>query len=323
MTTTTQPDASPTAADDAPTAKPPLRKDKFLLFLSLPALVLYLFWTIVPVVFVFVFAFFDYGGLLDFVGSDGFVDPERFTGWENTGLVLNDLVFWTAVRNTAIQVGIAVPVMIPLAFMLGFYLDRRPPGWKVLSVFFFTPGLISISIKGTIFYAMLSPNGGVNGVLDLVGLGSDGMVDLTTAWYADASTALAVIIVADLWQGIGWTGVLFAARLASMPTELSEAAEVDGATQWQRMWRVSFGVVRDYVGTMAMLQFLWTLFNSAPIVFILTGGGPGTSSTTLSFLVYQKAFIEQQIGYSQVVGVLLFVCGLGGMVLIRRVFRES
>lgn len=323
MTTTTQPDAPSAVVDDSAPAKAPLRKDKFLLFLSVPALALYLFWTVVPIVFVFVFAFFDYQGLLDFVGSDGLVDPDRFTGWENTGLVLNDPVFWTAVRNTAIQVGIAVPVMIPLAFMLGFYLDRRPPGWKVLSIFFFTPGLISISIKGSIFYAMLSPNGGVNGVLDILGLGNDGVVDLTTAWYADASTALAVIIVADLWQGIGWTGVLFAARLASMPVELSEAAEVDGATQWQRMWRVSFGVVRDYVGTMAMLQFLWTLFNSAPIVFILTGGGPGTSSTTLSFLVYQKAFIEQQIGYSQVVGVLLFVCGLGGMVLIRRAFRES
>lgn len=322
-TPTTQQPTAPAAPSKTKASRAPLRKDRFLLFLSVPALVLYLFWTIIPIAFVFVFAFFDYQGMLDFVASDALVDPDRFTGWENTRLVLSDPVFWQAVRNTAIQVGIAVPVMIPLAFMLGFYLDRRPPGWKVLSVFFFTPGLISISIKGSIFYAMLSPNGGVNGVLDLVGLGEGGVLDLTTAWYADSSTALAIIIVADLWQGIGWTGVLFAARLASMSTELSEAAEVDGATEWQRMWRVSYGVCRDYVGTMAMLQFLWTLFNSAPIVYILTGGGPGTSSTTLSFLVYQKAFIEQQIGYSQVVGVLLFGCGLGGMVLIRRAFRES
>ncbi|CAN5450815.1 sugar ABC transporter permease [soil metagenome] len=261
--------------------------------------------------------------MLDFVGSDALVDPERFTGWDNTSTVVSDPVFWQAVRNTAIQVGIAVPVMIPLAFMLGYYLDSRPPGWKLLSVFFFTPGLISISIKGSIFYAMLSPNGGVNGALDMVGLGEGGVVDLTTAWYADPATALAIIIAADLWQGIGWTGVLFAARLSSMPAELKEAAEVDGANEWQRMWRVSYGVIREYVGTMAMLQFLWTLFNSAPIVFILTGGGPGTSSTTLSFLVYQKAFIEQQIGYSQVVGVLLFIGGLVGMILIRRAFREK
>lgn len=291
--------------------------------LTVPALVLYLFWTVVPIVFVFVFAFFDYRGILDFVASDSLVDADRFSGLDNFRLVLTDAVFLQALRNTAIQVGVAVPLMLPLAFMLGYYLDRRPPGWRVLSVFFFTPGLISISIKGTIFYAMLSPNGGLNGVLDAVGLGNGGAVDLTTAWYADPRTALGVIIFADLWQGIGWTGVLFAARLSAVPVELYEAAAVDGASEWRRMWGVAFGVVKGYFGTMVMLQFLWTLFNSAPIVYILTGGGPGTATTTLSFLVYQKAFQQQQIGYSQVVGIVLFLFGVAGLVVIRRAFRQA
>ncbi len=294
-----------------------------LVLLAAPALALYLFWTIVPIVFVFVFAFFDYRGILDFVASDSLVDPERFSGLDNVRAVFSDSTFHDALRNTAIQVGIAVPLMLPLAFMLGYYLDRRPPGWRVLSVFFFTPGLISISIKGTIFYAMLSPSGGLNGLLDVVGLGSGGVVDLTTAWYADPATALAVIIFVDLWQGIGWTGVLFAARLAAVPAELYEAAAVDGAGEWRRMWGVAFGVVKGYFGTMVMLQFLWTLFNSAPIVYILTGGGPGTATTTLSYLVYQKAFQQQQIGYSQVVGIVLFLVGLVGLVAIRRAFRDA
>ncbi len=88
------------------------------------------------------------------------------------------------------------------------------------------------------------------------------------------------------------------------------------------MWQVSFGVIKPYVGTLTMLQLLWTLFNSAPIVYILTRGGPGTSSTTLSYLVSQKAFQQQQIGYSQVVGVVLFLVGVIGMLALRRIFRE-
>lgn len=310
------------AAQQAKTPPPPATRrrrtqlhSRRILWFTGPALFWFLFWTFIPVLGIFYVAVFDFGGLLD---ADELFNLDRFVGLENFQRVFTDTVFWTAMRNTAVQLAIAMPIMMPLAFMLGYYLSRKPPGWKFLSVFFFTPGLISIAVKGTIFYAMLAPNGGVNGVLDILGLDA-----LTRAWTADTSTALAVIILVDLWQGIGWTGVLFSAHLATMPAELHESGVLDGAGEWRRMWQIAFPVTRGYFGTLTMLQFLWTLFNSAAIVLILTQGGPGTSSTTLSYLVFQKAFQQQDLGYSQAAGVVLLVIGVGGMLLIRRLIKPA
>jgi ABC-type sugar transport system permease subunit len=206
---------------------------------------------------------------------------------------------------------------MPLSFMLGHHLSTKPRGYRVLSVLYFSPGLISISITGMVFYGVLSPDGGVNGLLRLLGLDS-----LVTPWLADPDTALPSLIAIDLWRGIGWTAVLFAARLAILPADVIEAARIDGAGRFRIMWQIEFPMVKEYVRTLTMLQFLWTLFTSAALILLLTKGGPGTSSTTLSYLVYAKAFAQRDLGYSQVVGVALLILGIAGMLLIRALLRS-
>lgn len=276
---------------------------------GVPALLWYTIFMIGPLIAVFALSFYNWPGM---------IAPRTFVGLAKYRQVLADPVFHQAIRNTLIQVLIAVPVMIPLAFMLGYYLQLRPKGRRVLSVLFFTPGLISVSAKAMLFVGVLSPRGIVNSMLTTVGL-----EDLTRSWLADTSTALSSIIFVDLWSGIGWTAVLFSARLASVPGEIYEAAELDGCGHWRTMWRVAMPASKDFVGVASMLQFVWTLFNSAALVMLLTRGGPGTSSTTLSYLVYSKAFVQQDIGYSQVVAVVLFITGLLGMGAIRFAFREK
>ncbi|MFD7181057.1 carbohydrate ABC transporter permease [Streptomyces sp. NPDC056637] len=277
--------------------------------LALPALVWYLVFMVGPLVAIFVVAALRWPGMLQ---------PVSFAGFDNVRTVLDDPVFWDAVSNTAIQLVVAVPVMIVCAYMLGYYVAQKPPGHQVIRYLLFIPGLISTPAKAMVFYAALSPDGLVNGGLQAVGLGS-----LADAWLASPSTALACLIALDIWAGIGFTAVLFAARLGSVPEEIGEAAQLDGAGHWRTMWRIHFPVIRDYVGVVTMLQFLWTLFGSAQHVLLLTQGGPGSSSTTLSFLVYQKAFIAADLGYSQTVGVFLFLTGLVGLLAIRRAFRRN
>ncbi|MEV0848144.1 sugar ABC transporter permease [Streptomyces sp. NPDC049954] len=285
------------------------RKQQGGTILAVPALAWYLVFMVGPMVAIFVIAALRWPGMLQ---------PVSFAGLGNFRTVFGDPVFWDAVRNTAVQMAVALPVMIGCAYLLGYYVAQRPPGHRALRYLLFVPGLISTPAKAMVFYAALSPDGLVNGVLEAVGLGS-----LTDAWLASPSSALACVIVLDVWSGIGFTAVLFAARLGSVPEEIGEAAQLDGAGHWRTMWRVHFPVIRDYVGVVTMLQFLWTLFGSAQQVLLLTQGGPGTSSTTLSFLVYQKAFIAADLGYSQAVGVVLFLVGLVGLLSIRRVFRQS
>ncbi|AWS40333.1 carbohydrate ABC transporter permease [Streptosporangium sp. 'caverna'] len=280
-----------------------------VLWLTVPSLVWFAVFSVGPLAAMFVIATLRWKGLL--------YEP-TYIGLENIGRVFADPTFHAAVRNSVIQVAIAIPVMIPLAFMLGYHLTTKPRGYRILSVLYFSPGLISISMTGMIFYGVLSPNGGVNGLLRGIGLDS-----WATAWLADPSTALPSLIAIDLWRGIGWTAVLFAARLASLPAEVIEAAQIDGAGRMRIMWRIAFPMVKDYVRTLAMLQFLWTLFTSAALILLLTKGGPGTSSTTLSYLVYAKAFSQRDLGYSQVVGVVLLLLGVAGMLLIRALLRGS
>ncbi|MFB4424301.1 carbohydrate ABC transporter permease [Streptomyces sp. QL37] len=295
-----------TPPPSAPTTK---RRTQGGVILAVPALVWYLVFMVGPLVAIFVIAALHWPGMLQ---------PVSFAGTGNIGAVLDDPVFWDAVRNTAVQLAVAVPLMIIGAYMLGYYVAQKPPGHRVLRYLLFIPGLISTPAKAMVFYAVLSPDGLLNGALDKAGLGS-----LTDAWLASPSTALGSLILLDVWSGIGFTAVLFAARLGSVPDEIGEAAQLDGAGHWRAMWRIHFPVIRDFVGVVTMLQFLWTLFGSAQNVLLLTQGGPGSSSTTLSFLVYQKAFIAADLGYSQTVGVVLFLVGLAGLLTIRRVFRQN
>jgi multiple sugar transport system permease protein len=109
--------------------------------------------------------------------------------------------------------------------------------------------------------------------------------------------------------------------LESISKDLFEAAKLDGASEWRIMWRIAFPISLDFVGTITMLQFLWTLFSSAGLILLLTRGGPGSSTTTLSLLIYQKAFFENNLGYSQAVGVILFAVGLIGMLVIRSTIK--
>ncbi|RFA16735.1 transporter [Subtercola boreus] len=280
-----------------------------LTVMTSPAVIWFLAFMIVPAISIFVVSLLDWQGLLA---------KSHFAGLENYQKMLRDPVFWSAVRNTAVHVGVVLAIMIPVSFMLGYYLNTKPRGHRALRVLFFTPALLSISARAMVFFGVFAPGGLVNGVLRAVGLG-----DIATPWLADPSTSLGVVIFIDLWAGIGFTAILFAARLTSVPTEIYEAAELDGASHWRKMWQVAFPIIKGYVGVVTMLQFLWTLFNSATTVLLLTKGGPGSSSTTLSFMVYNEAFIQSDIGYSQAIGVVLFVVGLVGMLIISRLIRQN
>lgn len=287
----------------------PSRPDRGLTILGMPALVWYLFFMIAPIIAMFGISFLRWPKI---------IAPSEVIGFDNYAALVQDPTFWAAAGNTAVQLIVVIPVMIPLAFMLAYYLQQSPRGHQFLSIVFFTPGLISLSVKAMMFFAILAPNGALNGFLS--GIGADAA---TTAWLADPKTALACIIVIDLWNGIGYTAILMNARLAGVPREVYEAAALDGAGHWKMMWRIAYPITKDYVGTMVMLQFIWTLFNSAPVVLLLTQGGPGTASTTLSYFVYDLAFQSSQVGYSQAASVVLFLVGLVGMLVIRRTIRAN
>lgn len=287
------------------------RRDRqgLLVGMAMPALLAFLFFNIGPLLAVFYLSMTSYRGMLS--------DPE-FIGLGNFEELLSDPVFWKAAQITGLQMLILLPLLMPLSFMLGYYLSTKPPLVGLLRVNLFAPALISVAAKAMVFFAVLAPTGILNGALTKIGL--DG---LTTAWLANPGTALACIIAINLWNGIGYTAVLFNARLSGISDDIMAAAEIDGAGHWDKMWSIAFPMSRSYFGVLTMLQFLWILFTSATDILLLTRGGPGRETTTWSYLLFDKAFQQQQIGYSQALGVLLFVLGVLGILVIRRVFRQN
>lgn len=280
-----------------------------LTLFTAPAIIWYLFFMIGPFASMFYYSTLDWGGILE---------TKYFAGLHNYTYMFNDPTFYIALRNTAIHIGVVLVILIPLSFLLGYYLSLRPRGYQFLNIVCFTPTLMSAVAATMLFIGIYAPNGIINALLNAVGLHS-----LTHLWYADPSTALGSIIAINLWGGIGFCAVVFSARLSGIAPELYEAAEIDGATHWEKLRLIAFPIIRDFVGVMTMLQFLGLLLGSAQTVLLLTNGGPGSASITLGFLLYNEAFVTSHLGYSQAIGVFLFFVALLGMLLIRRIFRSS
>lgn len=280
-----------------------------LAILALPAIVWYTIFTVGPLFAMFYMSLLDWRSL---------VARSSFAGLSNFQEVFADPVFWSATRLSIVQLAVVLPIMLPTAFLIGYYINLKPRGHRILRVVLFTPALISLAAMSVIFLSIFSPTGLVNAVL--TGIGLEGA---TTPWLASSDTAFAMVMIVNLWSGIGFTAILFSARLSGIPGEVFEAAEIDGAGHWRRVWGVAYPICRDYFGVILMLQFIWVLFTSAGTILLLTRGGPGSSSTNLSFLIYDKAFTQAQVGYSQAVGVVLFFVGIIGMLLIRRIFRPT
>jgi multiple sugar transport system permease protein len=248
----------------------------------------------------------------------GLLKPREFTGLANYARMLHDPHFLNALRNTGIHLLTALPgVMIP-AFMLGFFLSLRRPGYRFLRLIFFSPAMLSAVALALTFLGVYMPDGILNSVLRFVGLDS-----FTRLWLGDRSTVLGAIIALDFWAGIGFYAVLFFAVLSNMPGEVYEAALLDGASLWTVMWRIAFPLSKGFFGVATMLHFLWILLGASQNVLILTKGGPGDYSLTLGYYLYDQAFITKRLGYSQAIGVFIFFVGLLGLYIIRRSFRSS
>jgi len=280
------------------------RRITFLLLAS-PALLWFLAFMLWPLLNMF---------YISMTRWDGLSLPQKFIFLDNFIRILNDKNIAIAIRNTGIHLLVGIPGVVPIAFMLGFFLSLRKSGYQILRTIFFLPSMISVAALAMIFLGLYRPDGMLNTFLEVVGLSS-----LTRVWLMNQSTALGALIAIDIWSGIGFYSVLFFAALANIPKELYEAAWLDGAEYWTIMWKIAFPMMLDFFGVVVILQFLYVLSGAAQNVILLTGGGPGTATLTLGFYLYNQAFLTHRLGYSQAIAVLLFFVGIMVILLIRRI----
>ena len=279
------------------------------LILAFPALIWFLGLMIWPLFNMFYLSFFRWDGLLD---------PQIFIGLNNFSRMFQDEHFWHSVTNTAIYLVVDMPLVLLPAFALGFFLSRRPPGFRLLRLIFFAPSMLSVAAVSLMFVGIYLPDGILNTILRQIGLGQ-----LTRVWLANPDTALGAVIAIDIWGSIGFYSILFYASLSNISEELFEAARLDGANILDLIWRIALPLSKDFFGVAMVLNFLGIMYGSAQNVLILTKGGPGDHSMTLGYYLYNQAFIASRLGYSQTIAVFAFTIGLFVILIIRRITRRT
>jgi raffinose/stachyose/melibiose transport system permease protein len=209
---------------------------------------------------------------------------------------------------------VATLLHVPLGVYIAITLSKKLPGWRLFRTFFFLPNVISLAAWSMMFRSVYNQRFGLlNSLLELVGL--DG---LTANWLASTDTALFAVILSWFFN-IGFYMIITMAEIASIPEQLYEAAEIDGATEGQRDRYITFPLLRKILGTCMVLAVSISLVGFE-YVFLMTRGGPANQTMTLPLYVY-RMYTLPQYGYSNTIGLVTLFFGLAVMLVINRTFR--
>jgi sn-glycerol 3-phosphate transport system permease protein len=238
------------------------------------------------------------------------IGNEQFVGLENFLTLLSSPVYHQVILQTLVFVGLVVFLGLLCAISLAWLASRPIAGAKIYRLLLIYPYALSPAIAGTLWLFLFSPEvGPVNTWLDSV-------FGIKPRWLDDPFLAFALVVIASVWKGLGYNIVFYLAAIQTIPSEITEAAEIDGATAWQGFWRVVFPMLSPMTFFLIFTNIISALFESFGLVNILTRGGPVYGETGITtFLVYQlyqDGFRNFKTGAaaSQAVLMLLLVVGI-------------
>ena len=225
------------------------------------------------------------------------VPRTTFVGFDNFRFILGDDAFWEALGVTARFTGAAVAIEVVLGIAVALLLDARIPCRRFVNTVVLLPMAITPAVAGLLMRWMFESNWGlVNYFLGLVGVRGPG-------WTGDPAWALWSIIFADVWQNTPFVILVIYAGLQSVPVEPLEAAMVDGASRAQTLAHVVFPFLRPLVLFVLIIRSM-DAFRIFDQVFVMTGGGPGTTTQTITFYNYVMAFRQLRMGRASALGVI-------------------
>lgn len=227
-----------------------------------------------------------------------------YVGLDNYLVALNDPLFLISVRNNLVLM-ICVPIMIAIALALALLLFEQRTSAPIYRFFLFVPYIISITVSGIAFSAMLTKNGALNQLLEAVGLGF-----LRQDWLGDPKIALLSVGGVIIWREAVLGIVLFSARLLTLSTEPLEAAMVDGATRWRAHWNVTLPQMRGIIGFYAITSVITVAVWTFSYVFVMTNGGPGNATMTADLYIYQNAFTVAQMNLAAAAATIVLVAAI-------------
>jgi multiple sugar transport system permease protein len=238
-----------------------------------------------------------------------------WVGFANFERIVNDPSFWQAWRNTFYFTGLALVLGFAVPFFVAILLNELRHAKAYLRILVYLPVMLPPVASVLLFKYFYDPGYGLfNAILKTLHLP-------TSLWLNSAGTAMPSVVIAATWMNMGSATLIYLAALQSIPGELYEAAELDGATLWRRIWHVTIPQTRLILSLMLLLQIVATMQEFTE-VYLLTGGdGPQGSTTTVVYLMYQYAFNFNNLGSAGALGVLMLLVLVGFSALYVRLNR--
>ena len=235
---------------------------------------------------------------LSFMSWDGFSKPVG-VGLDNFRRMASDATLKASFYNN-LKITLAIPVWTLGPFLIAQALHDRVPGWRFLRVAFFLPALLSPVVVGVYWGLMLKPRGPVDSMVSSVS-----SVARDKDWLNVPGAAFLIVVLVLMWSTFGIGVLIYLAGFATLDHEVLDAARVDGASTFQLQRHVIFWMMIPVIRLWTVLIFIAAYAGIFPLVFSLTRGGPGYSTSVLEFDIYQEAFENSSLGYACAIGVTL------------------
>lgn len=231
------------------------------------------------------------------------LNPFRsFIGTGNYQRLGHDPVFWQSLANTGIFTGASVVLGLLVGLVLALALERLQGPWRFVRGVLLTPWAMPVIVVAFLFQFMFDEQGGITDAL----LQETGIVHHAIPWLTSPHWAMAAVILANVWQQAPFFLLIFTAALGGVPNEVIEAARIDRARGWSMIAQVKLPYLRNAALVGALLMIIQN-FNNFPLIWAMTEGGPGYSTSTLVIYVYRLAFTSFNVGYSSTIGVVWLV----------------
>lgn len=268
------------------------RELAFIWALLVPALAIYLFYRVIPLLWnvVLSFSFWSPGRPMEFAGLYHYEEMAFF-----------DDAFWTVLTNTAVFM-LATPIAIVIALALALLVDQNIRGRSIYRTIIFLPYPMMIVAVGIVWRWLYNDSVGlVNFVLRSLGL-----IDQPIAFLESYDFAMMSVMVAAIWQIVGFFTIIILTGLQNIPAHLYEAARIDGARARHRFWRITLPLLRPSIFLCVILGVIAS-FTSFDLIYTMTGGGPGLATELLITYIYKTSFSLSRFDYAAAVTVVMFL----------------
>ncbi|AFZ92044.1 multiple sugar transport system permease [Bacillus velezensis AS43.3] len=288
-----------------------VRRKRFIPYLFLAPALIFLLLVYIPIIENVFFSLFEWSSF----------QPEKtFIGLKNYIDLFHDPVFFTALRNNVLYAVISLICQVGGGLILAAVLeDRLVRKWSpFFRTVFFLPVVISMTVIALLFDFIYNPEIGLlNQLLEAVGLD-----ELTRAWLGDENTAMLSVIFVSQWQSVGYIAMLYIVSIQSIPAELYESAQLDGAGKIQQFFHITVPQTKEmsFVAVVMTLTGAFTVFNEP---YILTGGGPGNASEVLSTFLYKSAFTKDMMGYASAIATVVLLLTLALSLIQMKFFKTG